>query len=64
MPKIEAAIGDPFNRAYAFLLGVAALVGAIVTLLQRYEAQWAPFLVGGLALIRMFIALVARPRKH
>lgn len=64
MPKIESLIGERFNRAYAFLLGVAGLLGTLIVLLQRYgELWWPPLLLGGLSLICMCIALFARPRK-
>jgi deoxycytidine triphosphate deaminase len=64
MPKIESLIGDRFNRAYAFVLGVAGLLGTVIVLLQKYESYWwPPLLLGGLSLICLSVALFVRPRK-
>ena len=64
MPKIEAFIGDRFNRAYAFLLGVGGLVATLVALLQRYETVWwSPILLGTLSLVCLIFALFVRPRR-
>ncbi len=64
MPKIESIIGDRFNRAYGFLLGVAGLLGTVIVLLQKYENQWwPPLLLGGLSIICLAVVLFARKRK-
>lgn len=64
MPKIESLIGDKFNRAYAFVLGVAGLLVTLLTLLQKYETHWwAPVLVGCFSVVCLLVALFARSRK-
>lgn len=56
MPNIENYLSSKFNRAYAFILGVAGLLVAVVQLLRTYESQWIPWLIGGLSVILLLIA--------
>lgn len=56
MPKIEHYLSDRFNKTYAFILGVAGLLVALLQFLRTYEKQWIPWLIGGLSIIILLIA--------
>jgi deoxycytidine triphosphate deaminase len=63
MPKIENIIGEKFNRAYAFVLGVAGLLVALIQLLRTYEYRWIPWLIAGLSVLVLLVAALWR-RKN
>lgn len=63
MPKIENIISTKFNRAYAFILGVAGLLVALLQFLRTYENQWIPWLIGGLSVILLLVATFWRSSR-
>ena len=56
MPKIENIIGSRFNKAYAFIIGVAGLIVALIQILRTYQQEWLPWLIGGLSIILLVVA--------
>ncbi len=62
MPKIESLIGSRFNKLYTFALSLAGLLVALITLLQNYQHEWIPWLIGGLSLILLVVSFFWRAR--
>jgi len=63
LPKIEHLISSRFNRTYAFILGVALLVIALIQFLRAYEYLWIPWLLGGLSILLLIVALLWRSNR-
>ncbi len=63
MPKIEHAISSRFNKTYAFIIGVGGLFVALLQFLQRSEYAWLPWLIGGLSVILLFVAVFWRSKE-
>ena len=63
LPKIENSISSRFNRGYAFVIGVAGLLVALIQLLRTYENQWIPWLIGGLSVILLLVASFWKSNK-